>query len=51
MISATFFRRSGWVTSTFAPLSSIRSRTGSGPKAEKRGPMTQPALSVPKTVK
>ena len=36
------------VTSMTAPLSSRRSRTASGPNAEKSGPTTHPALSVPR---
>ena len=48
-ICATFARCSGDVMSTFAPASARRSPAASGPNAEKSGPVTQPAFSVPKT--
>ncbi len=46
--STIFFLREGLVINTFASLSATRSLTASGPKAEKSGPITQPALSVPR---
>ena len=41
-------RRSGVTMSALAPLSSRRSFTGSGPKAENRGPAMAPTFSMPK---